>query len=117
MHYAKALIMLDSETGNEVPPGTTRETFRGEPVTVVRATRAEVPGRSGKVLIDEGGFSWEVYAGVVGLTVGEIIYVPSDGWYWYAPAIDTDSDGPFLTFDLARCALVGAAVDTVNDLG
>lgn len=71
----RRLVMLEKRNGWVVPAGTVRKDFRLDEVVVVRATRAELGGREGKVLIrrpgedlDEG----EVYASVVGLRVTEL---------------------------------------------
>lgn len=65
------LLMIDTKTGARVDQGAIRETFRGDRVKVIRATRATIPGKSGKVLIAADGFEQEVYASVVDLEVTE----------------------------------------------
>ena len=43
--------VIDNQTGQEVKPGDSLVSFRGERATLVRAVRAQQPGKSGKVLV------------------------------------------------------------------
>jgi hypothetical protein len=56
--------LINTETGDEIQPGTTVEDFRGEPVTFLYVSRLPEPGKSGKVMTDRrpGG---EFYPGVL----------------------------------------------------
>ena len=79
------LAAFKVDTDERVEPGATITSFRGENATLVRATRANMPGKTGKVLVKwdandpanfdlqagawPQGFQMEYYAGVFDLEV------------------------------------------------
>jgi len=81
-------------TNDQVKPGDTITSFRGEKATLIRATRASMPGKSGKVLVqwDENqpndfdlklgswppGFQMEYYSNVFDLDVQLVPMAPPE---------------------------------------
>lgn len=59
---------VTDETGKEVKEGDTVTSFRGEKETFKYVTRGPLPGKSAKVLTDQGEF----YANVFGLKVEKL---------------------------------------------
>lgn len=61
-----ALVVFDS-MGQVVEPGTKVLSTRGESATLIRATRAQEIGRSGKVYVqwDKDGYKQEYYDNIV----------------------------------------------------
>lgn len=65
-----ALQAFVEGTDQIVNPGDTVTDFRGDTDTFKRATRARIPGKSGKVMVN--GSPIEYYDGVFGLEVREV---------------------------------------------
>ena len=61
------MIVRDKD-GNEVPPGSTIISFRGEQHTFIGVESLPSPGKSGKLKTDRGTF----YPHVFGLTIVEV---------------------------------------------
>lgn len=51
------LIVTDEKSGEVVNDGDTVTDFRGDTARLIKATRARVPGKSGKVLVELPGTS------------------------------------------------------------
>lgn len=69
-----ALITTDAKTGARVFVGDIITDFRGDTAVFQGATRAAIPGKSGKVMAsrdDTGQNTREYYDGVFNLTVSE----------------------------------------------
>jgi len=60
---------INAKTGAEVSEGDTVVDFRGESAVFLSATRAPMPGKSGKVLVDLDGVQREFYESVYDLRV------------------------------------------------
>ena len=78
-----ARLIVTDKAGSVVDPGSTVTSFRGEPATLVRATRAAGVGYSGKVLVEwqPAGGRMEYYDRVFDLAVAEL-----------APIIDLEAE-------------------------
>lgn len=65
------LVAFDERTGVEIKPGADIETFRGDPVKFIEATRERAYGRSGKVLVEHpNGIRQEYYDKTMNIRVG-----------------------------------------------
>jgi hypothetical protein len=61
--------LFDTKTGNEILPGTIRETFRGETVEFSYISKENNGHSTGRIVVKEGEYEREYYPNVIGACI------------------------------------------------